>query len=758
MKNPLLKRIIRELKRNWSKYLVIFIFIVYTVGFISGYQITDNNLVTAHNESFEKYHTEDGHFIVGTEIDDDILKSVEAEQDIRVFKDYYYNLETDINGDGSVDATIRCFLDENRNDINNICLIDGALPKTGDEIAIDQLFAKTNKIKLGDSITAGGKKLKVSGFISLPDYSSMFEEADDIMYDNKKFGTAIASNELYYSYDERLLVYSYDWLYNQAVSSEDEEQDRSSEIVASLNKKVTILNFIPQYRNQAIKLTGTDIGKDRRMMLIILYMVIIILAFIFLIFINHTIGTESSVIGTLIASGYKVRELMLMYVFPPSIITFLGAVVGNILGYTVFKDSVLRNYMNNHSMPECKTIWNWEAFISTSVVPVIMVLVISIITLLIKLNKPCLAFMRKDFGSNRLLRVKKLPGFSFMGRFRLRIILQNIPNYITLFIGIVFANILLLFGMMMTPMLDSYKEEIIDNMISEYQYTLKMPVETSNSSAEKYMITSLKYIHDSKSEGENINVYGIDADSKYLDLDFSGGRIYVTDSFKEKYGIETGDTLKLKELYGDGVYDLKISDMNHYPAALAVFMSKETFAGLFGVSEDYYNGYFSNEKLDDIDAAYVVSITDREDMVKVSKGLSDSMGDTFSKMRLFAIALSVILVFLLTKMILEKNIRAISLTKVLGYHDGEIARLYIMATTIVVVISVIVGVLVAKAVTSSLFVYFMSGYSGWITLYYAPKVFVWTIIIGLIAYAVTGILQFIKIINIPLDYSLRNRE
>ena len=53
----------------------------------------------------------------------------------------------------------------------------------------------------------------------------------------------------------------------------------------------------------------------------------------------------------------------------------------------------------------------------------------------------------------------RLPDFKFFNRFRLRIILQNKSSYLTLFIGIFFANVLLLFGMMMKPLLDHYQEE-----------------------------------------------------------------------------------------------------------------------------------------------------------------------------------------------------------------------------------------------------------------------------------------------------------
>lgn len=55
-----------------------------------------------------------------------------------------------------------------------------------------------------------------------------------------------------------------------------------------------------------------------------------------------------------------------------------------------------------------------------------------------------------------------------------------------------------------------------------------------------------------------------------------------------------------------------------------------------------------------------------------------------------------------TKLIIEKNENAISMTKILGYENREIASLYLLSTTIVLVVidvvSVILGVVIMKAV------------------------------------------------------------
>ena len=61
-----------------------------------------------------------------------------------------------------------------------------------------------------------------------------------------------------------------------------------------------------------------------------------------------------------------------------------------------------------------------------------------------------------------------------------------------------------------------------------------------------------------------------------------------------------------------------------------------------------------------------------------------------------------LLIYLLTKLIIEKNENAISMTKILGYENREIASLYLLSTTIVLVVidvaSVILGVVIMKAV------------------------------------------------------------
>ena len=54
MKNPLRKRLLRELKGELGKYLVVFILMVASIGFVSGFLVADNSMLIAYNEGFEK--------------------------------------------------------------------------------------------------------------------------------------------------------------------------------------------------------------------------------------------------------------------------------------------------------------------------------------------------------------------------------------------------------------------------------------------------------------------------------------------------------------------------------------------------------------------------------------------------------------------------------------------------------------------------------------------------------------------------------
>ena len=642
MKSPLRKRLPRELKSEIGKYLVVFILMVATIGFVSGFLVADGSMITAYNEGFEKYNIEDGNFRTAEQIYKTQREEIE-ELGVKLYDNFYLEEPLD-NG-----STMRIF--KNREEINKICLMDGELPARRGEMAIDRMYADNNGLSVGDTLQSGKKTWKITGLVALSDYSCLFQNNNDSMFDSVKFGVSVVTEEEVDSLNQDKLQYNYSWIYDQKPENEKEEKEVSEDLMEDLGEIVTLESFVPQYLNQAITFTGDDMGGDKAMVIMLLYIVMVIMAFVFGITISNTIRKEAGVIGTLRASGYTRQELNLHYMTLPLLVTLVGALIGNVLGYTVFKDVCAGMYYGSYSLPTYVTRWNAEAFLLTTVVPVIIMLVVNYGVLRHKLKLSPLKFLRRDLSSGRRQKraIRLSLRIKIFSRFRLRVIFQNMSNYIVLFIGIIFANLLLMFGLLLPSALSHYQGEIQGNMLAKYQYMLQVPVSAVSGNKFESLISLLEFYMDSETDNEDAE-------------EFSA---YSLNTLPGKYKMING----------------------------------------------------------------------------------------------FAIMIYMVLIYLLSKIIIEKNAQSISMVKILGYTNGEISRLYIMSTSIVVVICLLLSLPIETAVMNVLFREMMlASISGWITLWIDPMIYVQMFVAGVITYAIVALLEFRKIKKVPMDEALKNVE
>ena len=180
--------------------------------------------------------------------------------------------------------------------------------------------------------------------------------------------------------------------------------------------------------------------------------------------------------------------------------------------------------------------------------------------------------------------------------------------------------------------------------------------------------------------------------------------------------------------------------------AISVFMSRDKLNETFDLGSDYYAGYFANTKIKDIDEKYIGSVVDLEALTKVSRQLDVSMGNMMGLVNGFAIMIYMIVIYLLSKIIIEKNAQSISMTKILGYTNGEISRLYIMSTMVVVVIELLLSLPIETVVMNVIFrVMMMESLTGWITLWIDPKIYVEMFLVGFITYVAVALLEYRKI-------------
>ena len=268
------------------------------------------------------------------------------------------------------------------------------------------------------------------------------------------------------------------------------------------------------------------------------------------------------------------------------------------------------------------------------------------------------------------------------------------------------------------------------------------------------------YTTDGKRVNEPISIYGVDDDSHFIPLNgkVSGNEALISSAYADKFNLAVGDSVTLKAKYTDDEYTFKIVGTYDYISSLALFTSLDGFNEIFGNAEGSFNGFLSEEEIKDIDAKYIAMTITEDDIMKVSNQLDHSMGNYMSYFKVICLAFAGILIYLLTKVIVEKNENSISMTKILGYYNGEIASLYLLTTTVVVAISAIISAVLGTKSLELVWNIILYRMDGWLPAYVPVSSYVYMVLMVLAAYLIVMFIDYHRIKKIPMDQALKNVE
>ncbi len=221
-------------------------------------------------------------------------------------------------------------------------------------------------------------------------------------------------------------------------------------------------------------------------------MIIVIMAFVFVVLTSGTIEGGSAIIGTLLASGYRRRELVAHYLALPAAVVIAAAVVGNVAGYTLMKRAdaqpVLRQLQPAALLRHLelgRVRANHRAARGNARGH-------HVVGAFSQNGSHSAGVLRHETSKGGAKRGFALPErLSFTTCFRLRIFLRNLGNFATLFVGIGFASMLLLFSLAILPTMTHYAENLHNNVVAEHMYTLKAPLELDGTQADREAWTAI---------------------------------------------------------------------------------------------------------------------------------------------------------------------------------------------------------------------------------------------------------------------------
>lgn len=188
MQRVLRKRVLRDLKANWLRYLALSLLIIFSmyivVSLVGAAEIITKGSVIVDEES----KVEDGQFSVFVPLTE-AEKIRLTDQGITLEEAFYleFLLEDE--------STLRLY--KNREQVDLIALDDGRLAGAGDEVVLEKRYCEEHAIETGDSITFGGRTFKVCGIGTTPDYNSMLKAVSDTGVDSVNFGLAFVTEDVY---------------------------------------------------------------------------------------------------------------------------------------------------------------------------------------------------------------------------------------------------------------------------------------------------------------------------------------------------------------------------------------------------------------------------------------------------------------------------------------------------------------------------------------------------------------------------------
>lgn len=489
---PLAKRIPRELRMNIGKYLGIFLLMFACVAMISGFLMAAHSIEVLIDGMRDTYNIEDGRVTTAFEADDDQLDAAEAAADDVGGVTFYdnYSITVPLVKDADDNGTNRNVRTTTHQETFNVAAYaEGSVPEAADEIALDRCFAANNGIAIGDGVTLGGVHFTVCGIMTEADSQALFENNSDFTLNAMTFGVAelSASGTAALRDAGYTPTYTYSFCFVDRGLSVAERIDVESDMVEALSDEgAQVTDLIDSSTNQAIGYAADDVVGDAQMMRVLMYIIIVLMAFAFVVITSSTIEEESSVIGTLLASGYRTRELVTHYMALPCLVGLVACLAGTICGVTLLETPMKNLYYTSYSLPPYQLSWDWSIFFESATVPFIVLAVITFLGIAMKMGHTPLQFLRHEVRRSGSKRSFSLPErMRFTTRFRLRVFLRNIGNFATLFLGIAFASLLLLFGLCASPTMAHYANDLRNNVVAQHEYSLKAPLELTGTDDER---------------------------------------------------------------------------------------------------------------------------------------------------------------------------------------------------------------------------------------------------------------------------------
>lgn len=339
-----------------------------------------------------------------------------------------------------------------------------------------------------------------------------------------------------------------------------------------------------------------------------------------------------------------------------------------------------------------------------------------------------------------------------MTKFKLRMFLDNKFNLIALAFGIFLANMILLYGLSVKPIFESYSENMKNTM--KYNYTYFVRTEEKNVKADKSTILDVEL---TDNDNKKVQFYGVDDNSNYKIKNLSQlkkDEVVVSKGFLQRFEHKINDKIKITEPYNSKTLELKIKGVDEDNNLYQIFTKRELLNKIIEKDSGYFNAYQSNSKLH-ISNSNLITKINRDEMDKFMIHFLDSFGVVFKMLFYIGIGFYLIITFIISNIILDKSKLNISYLKIFGYNDGEIMSIYVNIVFVMLVVFQLIMIPLIDKLFKLIILVVMSKFDAYIIAKIPVHMYLLAILYSIIIFAVIQLLQKIKISKLDMVKELK---
>ncbi|GHO93776.1 ABC transporter permease [Reticulibacter mediterranei] len=646
--------------------------------------------------------------------------------------------------------------------INIPTILSGQKLKNPGDILLDPSFLQTHGLAVGGQIELNGKTFHITGTMARPNYVYIIKNIYDVL-PTTGFGIGLVSNADMKMFSEA--ANEAVTVYGARFTNRGDINTQNAKLHDLLKEKgYNLSEWMDAKNNKRIIMPWTNINSMQTMSLPVSIAFFLLGCLIVGVMILRMVKSDSVVIGTLYAQGYRRWELTRHYMAIPVLLSIAGGLVGILLAMPCVKlvvDSMLVSYI----LPNTGVAFSPLNLALALLLPLAFIGLASFFSIHGVLKKNAVELMKGDEQKARvnfIERMLRLERYRFNTKFQIREQVRSIPRLLFLVLGVSAASMVLLYGLTF-----NYSMEVVMNQgaLARYNYAIEynfkevqnlqnLPVPEG---AEPY--NSFRAYPKGR-EAVEFYLVGMEPDSVGMKINGIGGaklsrnQVNITAPLAERLGIEVGDTFTFINKLDGKSYNLKIDGIVEAYGEQDVFMPLDEFNRMTGQAPGSYHTVLSNHELH-YDESLLSGIMDARNP-KAFEGMTAPTTLIIAATTIVAGLMAVVIIFIVTSLIIDENRNTISLLKIFGYRQKDIAKLILNSSTPAVFIGFWLGLLLMLAFGNYLYGYIAESINMLIPMILNPLYILISFVLILVVYEITKWFCGRKLTKISMSEALKS--